>query len=92
MIRKVIKIKGVGKFKDYVPKITTNFPGDFKKIVLIYGENGSGKSTLATIIKSLKGDNSLIAKHKTFKLTGSPEIDLLIDGISKPFSFLDHFK
>ncbi|MEP7168263.1 MAG: AAA family ATPase [Bacteroidota bacterium] len=87
MIRKVIKIKGVGKFENYVPKVATTFPGDFKKIVLLYGINGSGKSTLATIIRSLKGDNSLILKRRTFHLTDSPEIELMIDGISKPFHF-----
>lgn len=90
MIKKVIKIKGVGKFENYVPKVTTNFSGDFKNIVLIYGINGSGKSTLVSIIRSLKGDNSLILRHKTFHLTGSPEVDFLIDGISKPFSFSNH--
>ncbi|MEO8148106.1 MAG: AAA family ATPase [Bacteroidia bacterium] len=87
MIRKFIKIKGVGKFENYVPKVATTFPGDFKRIVLLYGINGSGKSTLATIIRSLKGDNTLISKRRTFHLTGSPEIELMIDGISKPFNF-----
>lgn len=87
MIKKFIKIKGVGKFENYVPKAITKFPGDFKKIVLLYGINGSGKSTLATIIRSLKGDNSLISKRKTFQLKGSPEIELMIDGISKPFCY-----
>lgn len=87
MIKKFIKIKGVGKFENYVPKAITKFPGDFKKIVLLYGINGSGKSTLATIIRSLKGDNSLISKRRTFQLTGSPEVELMIDGISKPFSY-----
>lgn len=90
MIKKVIKIKGVGKFENYVPKATTNFSGDFKSIVLIYGINGSGKSTFVSIIRSLKGDNSLISKHRTFHFIGSPEVDFLIDGISKPFSFSNH--
>lgn len=90
MIRKVIKIKGVGKFEHYVPKAVTTFPGDFKKIILLYGINGSGKSTLAAIIRSLKGDNSLISKRRTFQLTGSPEIELMIDGISKPFHFTNN--
>jgi len=90
MIKKVIKIKGVGRFENYVPKATTNFSGDFKNIVLIYGINGSGKSTLVSIIRSLKGDNSLISKHRTFHFTKSQEVDFLIDGISKPFSFSNH--
>jgi wobble nucleotide-excising tRNase len=87
MIRKIIKIKGVGKFENYVPKAATTFTGDFKKIVLLYGINGSGKSTFATIIRSLKGDNSLILKRRTFHLTSSPEIELMIEGIPKPFHF-----
>jgi wobble nucleotide-excising tRNase len=89
MIRKIIKIKGVGKFENYVPKASTTFSGDFKKIVLLYGINGSGKSTFATIVRSLKGDNSLILKRRTFHLTSSPEIELMIDGIPKPFHFFN---
>ncbi len=87
MIRKFIRIKGVGKFENYVPKAETTFPGDFKKIVLIYGINGCGKSTLAAIIRSLKGDNTLISKRRSFHLTGNQEIELMIDEISKPFSY-----
>jgi wobble nucleotide-excising tRNase len=87
VIRKILKIKGVGKFENYVPKAATTFPGDFKKIVLLYGINGSGKSTLATIIRSLKGDSSLISKRRTFHLIGSPEIELIIEGFPKPFNF-----
>lgn len=90
MIRKVLKIKGVGKFENYVPKAATDFNGDFKSIVLIYGVNGSGKSTLASIVGSLKGDDNLIVKRRTFQLTTSPEVDFLIDGVSKPFSFTNH--
>lgn len=90
MIKKVIKIKGVGKFENYVSKAITSFSGDFKNIVLIYGINGSGKSTLASIIHSLKGNNFFISKRKTFQFTGSPEVEFLINGISKPFSFSNH--
>jgi wobble nucleotide-excising tRNase len=87
MIKKLIKIKGVGKFENYLPKAVTKFSGIFNNIVLIYGINGSGKSTFAAIVRSLKGDNSIVSKRKTFKSTGNPEVEILVDGISKPFAY-----
>ena len=66
MIKKIIKINGTGKFLNYNPTVvpapyrTT----DFERINLIYGENGSGKTTLAVILKSLRGDNSLVQKKE----------------------------
>ena len=89
MIKKIIRIKGVGKFENYLPKAITNFPGILNKIVLIYGTNGSGKSTFSSIIRSIKGDNLIISKRKTFRTIGSPEIEILSERSSHPFIYKD---
>ena len=86
MIKKFIKINGTGKFLNYstsvvpAPYKTT----DFEKINLIYGENGSGKTTLAVILKSLKGDNSLIQKKRAFDRTVPQSIEILTDLPTQP--------
>jgi wobble nucleotide-excising tRNase len=86
MIKKFIKINGTGKFLNYSP---SGVPApyrttDFEKINLIYGENGSGKTTLAVILKSLKGDNSLIQKKRAFDRTVPQSIEILTDLPTQP--------
>jgi wobble nucleotide-excising tRNase len=80
MIKKILKIKGVGKFTDFVQKNTSSWDGELKKITLIYGENGSGKTTLTSILRSLKNNDSLILKRKSFA-GKEPEVKILIDGL-----------
>lgn len=78
MIKKIIKIKGVGKYTDY--KINRElWDGELNKENVIYGENGTGKTTLTLILRSLSGKNNLIQKKKTFGFTGEQEINLLDD-------------
>ncbi|MEO6327422.1 MAG: AAA family ATPase [Ginsengibacter sp.] len=90
MIKRIIKIKGVGKYLNYSPKIVTAFNGELKSLTLIYGENGSGKTTITSIIQSLKNNNDLINRRKSFTHTSSPEIQFILDGISKPLTFENH--
>jgi wobble nucleotide-excising tRNase len=90
MIKKIIKIKGVGKFENYLPKSITKFTGILGKIVLIYGANGSGKSTFSAIIRSLKGDNLIVSKRRTFQTIISPEIEILSERTSQPFIYKDY--
>lgn len=62
MLKKFIKIKNTGRFKDY------NCSGDveFRKMNIVYGENGAGKTTLVTILRSLRDNNkSILYGRKT---------------------------
>ena len=81
MINKIIKIKGVGKFENYVAK------GDisFVKNNIVYAENGFGKTTLTSILSSLKSNSSeQIIKRKTIGCS-TQEIEILVD--KKIYSF-----
>lgn len=90
MIKKFIKISGTGKFLNYnhssisAPYRTT----DFERINLLYGENGSGKTTLAIILKSLKDNNALLKKKRSFDRTFPQTIEVLTDVPENPkFTF-----
>ena len=53
MIRKIICIKGVGKYKNFNAKdMKINTP--FDKLNVFYANNGSGKTTLSAILKSFQ--------------------------------------
>ncbi|MDZ4715045.1 MAG: AAA family ATPase [Cytophagales bacterium] len=86
MIKKFIKISGTGKFLNYnhgsisSPHRTT----DFERINLVYGENGSGKTTLAIILKSLKDNNALLAKKRSFDRTFPQTVEILTDVTPNP--------
>ncbi len=78
MIKKIIKIKGVGKYLDY--KINRElWDGELNKETVIYGENGTGKTTLTLILRSLTGKNNLVLKKKSFGYTGDQEINIFDD-------------
>ncbi len=81
MIRKFITIKGTGKFLNFSSSNSTNqnWNGEFKKNNLIYGENGSGKTTLSFIFRSLKNDNSLLLKKRSFDTSIEQKIEILTD-------------
>jgi len=66
MIKKFIKIKNVGKFKNF------SASGDVSlgKVNIIYGENSQGKTTLVSIIRSLfQNKPDLVIERKTFGST-----------------------
>ncbi len=74
MIKKFIKIRNVGKFRNF------SASGDISlhKVNIIYGENSVGKSTLVSIVRSLHLNNpDLILKKKTFGANDEPYIELL---------------
>lgn len=78
MIRSFQKIKGIGRYKDF---LSSNVPseqqvGNFQHFNLIYGENGSGKTTLTHILRSLKGDDEFLLKKKRFGYIDSPEVQI----------------
>lgn len=74
MIKKIIKIKGIGRFENYA----TSGDTQLVKTNIIYAENSKGKSTLTAIFKSLGSqDNTYIKKRKTFGYEGSQEVEIL---------------
>ena len=85
MITKLVHIKNFGRYKDF-NLTTTNWNGIFKKVTAVYADNGTGKTTLTQLIKSLKGDDALITKRKSFGSTAPIDI-LLIDDKNKQIKF-----
>lgn len=80
-IKKITKIKNVGKFKQANIR-----GGEYKKYTLIYGGNGRGKTTLCAIFRSLQlNAPNIITTRRTFKVTAKPEVQLLLD--SGPVTF-----
>jgi wobble nucleotide-excising tRNase len=76
MIKKIITIKNVGRYKDY------NCSGDLelRKMNIIYGENGAGKTTLVTILRSLRDNNkNILFGRKTLGVTGEQQILILTE-------------
>lgn len=74
-IKKITKIKHVGKFKQAGIR-----GGEYKKYTMMYGGNGRGKSTLCAILRSLQqNDPQIIRKRRTFKVTTPQEVQLLLD-------------
>lgn len=84
MIKKIIKIKGVGKFKSF-----SNLNEDiaFNKTTVIFGYNTFGKSTITAIFRSLKESNPhYVQGRKTFGISSNQEIEIL-DADRKKFVF-----
>lgn len=65
MLKKLLQINNYGKFREFYT-IYSNWDGVFKKNNIIYAPNGSGKTSLALLFSSMKGDNSIVLKKKTF--------------------------
>ncbi len=74
MIKKIIHIKNYGKYHNF-NSADSSWNGILNQTTGIYADNGSGKTTLTQAFKSLKGDNELIKKRKTFG--ESRDIDIL---------------
>jgi wobble nucleotide-excising tRNase len=77
MIHKLIEIKSLGRYKKFVTSSDCQWNGIFKKTTIIYADNGTGKTTFTQIFKSLKGDNELLLKRKSFESKDSICISLL---------------
>lgn len=77
MIKKIIKIKNVGKFESY----SSSGDVDFRKMNIIYSENGQGKTTLSAILRSLrKGEDDLIMGRKRLGASADPEVQINFEG------------
>ncbi len=86
MIKHFTKIAGTGKFFNF--RLSTSSPekkaADFNRLNLIYGENGSGKTTLSLILRSLRGDDDLLSKKRSFDRSVPQEIEVAVDGMPLP--------
>lgn len=78
MIKKILEIKNVGKFKN--PQFgKDNWGGQFEQCNVIYADNGNGKTTLSLLFRSLMGENGLLLKKKSFGANELPEVRMLDD-------------
>jgi len=83
MLKKVIAIKNVGKFRN------CGASGDveFRKLSLIFAENGRGKTTLSAILRSLEsGDPLFIAERRTVDGLDAPQVHILTGSGNRLFA------
>ena len=74
MLRKIISIKNIGRFKNF----TVHGDQSLARHTLIAGANGSGKTTICAILHSLKtGESSHISGRKTLSGENQPTVELL---------------
>lgn len=87
MLKKIIKLQGIGLFANGVPA-----PANFDRVTLLYAENGRGKSTLAMLLRACSlGDTQSILAKKTLDAAIPPEATFLFDlaGKNMPVEFLN---
>src|ERR1035441_2893187 len=77
MLKKIIAIKNVGRFKN---SAASGNP-QLGKYTLILGANGFGKTTICSVLRSLNtGYADVIIGRKTLGAPGSVTVELLMDG------------
>jgi wobble nucleotide-excising tRNase len=77
MLKKIISIKNVGRFRNSASRSNPQFA----KHTFIAGANGYGKSTLCAVLRSLQtGDPAYVLGRRTLGASGAPTIELLLDG------------
>lgn len=77
MLKKIISIKNVGRFRN---SAASGNP-QLAKHTFIAGANGFGKTTLCAVLRSLQtGDPAHVLGRKTLGATDAPAIELLLDG------------
>ena len=86
MIKKFIKIKGIGKFADFNLAPTSTWNGELSRVNIVYSENANGKTTLSSIFRSLRDNNpQIITSRKTFNSSDNQEVKILTDSEIKEF-------
>ena len=76
MLKKIIGIKSVGRFRDCRPKGNI----EFRRNNLIFGGNGQGKTTLCAVLRSLAAnDPRYLTERQTKGSTDAPEVHLRTD-------------
>lgn len=68
MFKKILQIENYGKYLSFKTS-DGNWNGTLKKVNTIYADNASGKTTLTQLFKSIKGDNNIVKKRKSFTST-----------------------
>lgn len=86
MLKHFTKITGTGKFLQYRPTAlpAAEQPKDFGHFNLIYGENGSGKTTLSLLFRSLRGEDALLLKKRSFDRSVPQQIEVVAVGLPQP--------
>ncbi|MCF8246652.1 MAG: AAA family ATPase [Saprospiraceae bacterium] len=86
MLKHFSKITGTGKFLQYRPSAlpAVEQPVDFGHFNLVYGENGSGKTTLSLLFRSLRGEDGLLLKKRSFDRSVPQEIEVVVEGLVPP--------
>jgi len=83
MLRKILKIKNVGRFED----CKWRGGSQFEPMSLIYGENSRGKSTFCDILRSCQSNApDFILGRKRLGTTGDCEVELRTDNGNLTFS------
>ena len=83
MLRKILKIKNVGRFED----CKWRGGSQFESMTLIYGENSRGKSTFCNILRSCQSNSpDCILGRKRLGATGDCEVELRTDTANLNFS------
>jgi wobble nucleotide-excising tRNase len=83
MLKKVLKIEGIGLLRDIGGKNTPSF----KKITLLYAENGRGKSTFASLLNSCTKRNPVLVEDRvTIDADVSPAAELLFNNAKAQYS------
>src|SRR6266478_8760679 len=82
MIRKILKIKNVGRFEDYTAKGKV----ELTTFTLIFAENSRGKTTTCDILRSLQvGDGGYITGRKRLGAKGDAEVEVLLESSTARF-------
>ena len=82
MLRRIISIKNVGRFRN---SAATPNPA-LAKHTLVFGANAYGKTTFCTIMRSLQsGDGAIILGRKTLGTADAPTVDLLFSAGNRRF-------
>jgi|CZKV01.1.fsa_nt_gi wobble nucleotide-excising tRNase len=83
MLRKILKIKNVGRFEDCKWRCGSQF----ESMTLIYGENSRGKSTFCDILRSCQTNSpEFILGRKRLGSTGDCEVEFRTDTTNPNFS------
>ncbi|OAK20815.1 AAA family ATPase [Bacillus wiedmannii] len=77
MIKKILSIKGVGKYVHFSAN-DMKINSFFEKLNVIYANNGRGKTTLSAILKSLQtGNSKILIDRKSINYPGKQEVSIL---------------
>lgn len=78
MIKKIVSIKNYGKFKNFNTSSKT-WNGGLEHINVIYAPNGSGKTSLSVLFRSIKGNDDIVYKKKSFDSSSNPEVKFIMN-------------